>query len=275
MKRLLSGLIIISFLSACAVTMPASETIMFESKNRESPEKEEMEVFSESYVESDNNRHINPYAKSSVFKYLDFPFRKGYQSFSVRPKLREELDYAKEKFAAFVQEKKQEPDIDDERFEIASPLNLAVALPIPLKRSSSFALSGNVGFPVLGVDMTVQTFKNTFITANLSYLSGEVIAQQRLFNRKDIGIAIGPHYRLQRRWLRVIEGPDETFGISTIMSLIIPARTYYNHTVGIRTVIYLPVSENTFLHVVAAPGYVTNLGEFTFNMGLSLKYQLW
>lgn len=154
-------------------------------------------------------------------------------------------------------------------------MNLAVALPIPLKQSSSFALSGNVGLPVLGVDMTVQTLKNTFITANLSYLSGEVIAQQRLLNRKDIGIAIGPHYRLQRRWLRVIEGPDETFGISTIMSLLIPARTYYNHTVGIRSVIYLPVSEDTFLHVVAAPGYVTNLGEFTFNMGLSLKYQLW
>lgn len=85
--------------------MPASETIMFESKNRESPEKEEMEVFSETYAESENNRHINSHAKSSVFKYLDFPFREGYLSFSVRPELREELDYAKEKFAAFVQEK--------------------------------------------------------------------------------------------------------------------------------------------------------------------------
>jgi len=54
-----------------------------------------------------------------------------------------------------------------------------------------------------------------------------------------------------------------------------PARVFYNHTFGLRSVIYLPVSENTYLHVVAAPGYVANLNEFTFNMGLSLKYQLW
>lgn len=275
MKRLLSGLIIMNILSACAVTMPASETIMFENRDRHSPKKEGIEVFSGIYADSENKRYSNTYAENSIFQYVDFPYREGYLSFSVRPKLHKELDYAKDKFEAFVQEKMQEPDIGDEDFEIASPLNLAVALPIPIKQSSSFALSGNVGLPVLGVDMTVQTFKNTFITTNLSYLSGEVIAQQRLLKRKDIGIAMGAYYRLQRRWLRVIEGPDESFGISTIISLITPARTYYNHTVGLRSVIYLPVSEDTFLHIVAAPGYVANLKEFTLNLGLSLKYQLW
>ncbi len=247
---------------------------MFERGGKKSSNKGE-EVFIEKAQQQKVTRYPNNDLKQSILNNLYVPFREGYLSFSVRPKLHGELDYAKKKFADFVQEKKQEPDIDDGSFEIASPLNLAAAVPIPLKRSSSFALSSNIGFPVLGIDMTVETFKNTFFTANISYLSGEIIAQQRLLNRKDIGMAIGPHYRLQRRWLRVIEGPDESFGISTIVSLLTPARTYYNHTVGIRSVIYLPVTKDTFLHIVVAPGYATNVDEFTINLGLSLKYQLW
>jgi hypothetical protein len=220
--------------------------------------------------ESRNYNLIRP-----ILSNFYFPFQQGFLTFSMRPELESELGYAKTKFASFVEDKMQEPDIEDEDFEIAGPLNLAVAFPFEINRSRTFAISGNIGLPVLGADMTVKALKNTFLTANLSYLSGEIIAQQRLYNARDIGVAVGAHYRLQRRWLRVIEGPDETFGMSTIVSMITPARVYYNHTVGIRSVIYLPVSEDTFLHIVAAPGYVTNLGEFTLNMGLSLKYQLW
>ena len=273
MKRFVTILCTGLLLSGCAVTMPASETIMFEGENR---------GLSKSDHLIQNNDHKNndgtlaPHQKrSSVFSNISFPFQKAFLSFSVRPKLQGELGYAKEKFAGFIVEKIQEPDIEDEDFEIAAPLNLAFAVPLPIKRSQDFAVSGNIGLPVLGLDMTYRAFENTYFTANISYLSGELIAQRRLLLNENIGIALGTQYRLQRRWLRVLEGPDEIFGLSTIISLVKPARVFYNHTFGLRSVIYLPVSENTYLHVVAAPGYDANLNEFTFNMGLSLKYQLW
>lgn len=262
----------VCFLSGCAVTLPSSETIMFEKWGQKSPIDEGIfvENTTQQKIENSNNS-----IRRSVLNNFYSLFQQGFMTFSMRPELESELSYAKTKFASFVEDKMQEPDIKDEDFEIAGPLNFAIAFPFEINRTPTFAISGNIGLPVVGVDMTVQALKNTFFTTNLSYLSGEIIAQQRLYNARDIGLAIGAHYRLQRRWLRVIEGPDESFGISTMVSLITPARIYYNHTVGIRSVIYLPVSEDTFLHIVAAPGYVTNLDEFTINIGLSLKYQLW
>lgn len=261
-------------LSGCAITMPASETIMFESE----PKSQKNEDLLQQIIHQDND-DIYSYSAyqehSSTLQNFTFPFQKAYLSFSVRPQLQNELPYAKEKFSGFIEEKKQEPDIEDNDFQIAGPLNLALAMPLPFKRTPNFAISGNIGIPVLGVDMTYRAFENTYLTANFSYLSGELIAQQRLFMNEKIGLALGMHYRFQRRWLRVLEGPDETFGLSTIFSLLKPAKVFYNHTIGLRTVIYLPVAENTYLHMVAAPGYVANLDEFTLNLGLSLKYQLW
>lgn len=246
-------------LSGCAVTMPSSETIMFESEHTEE----------QKYENQAQREHY------SLFQNFSLPFQKAYLSFTVRPQLHKELPFAKEKFAEFIAEKKQEPDIEDGDFQIAAPLNLAFAVPLPLKRSADFAISGNIGLPVLGLDLTYRAFENTYLTVNFSYLSGELIAQQRLFRNEKIGLALGTHYRFQRRWLRVLEGPDESFGLSTVFSLLKPERVFYNHTFGLRSVVYIPVSGNTYLHVVAAPGYVANLDEFTLNMGLSLKYQLW
>jgi len=246
---------------------------MFEKGDKNSSASEEL--FTEiQRAQQPEKIHDNKFKRSFLNNFY-FPFRKGHLTFSVRPALQKELAFAKEKFAMYVQEKMEEPDIQEGDFEIASPLNLAIAVPLPIKRSSTFAISGNVGIPVFGIDMTMRTFDNTFLTANFSYLSGEIIAQQRLYNGRDVGIALGVNYRLQRRWLRVIEGPDESFGLSTIWSLLNPARVFYNHTVGLRSVFYFPFSENTNLHVVAAPGYVTNVKELTLNMGISLKYQLW
>lgn len=246
---------------------------MFEGAKSESSQKEN--VTQPNNHEEYNNDSFFDRQNTSIFRNISFPFQKGFFSFSVRPELQNELHYAKEKFAGFIEEKRRESTIDDNDFEIAGPLNLAFAIPVPLKRTSDFALSGNIGLPVLGLDMTYRAFDNTYLTANLSYLSGEVIAQQRLFMNENIGLALGTHYRLQRRWLRAPEWPDESFGLSAIISLLKPARVFYNHTLGLRSVIYLPVSKNTYLHVVAAPGYVVNLDEFTINLGLTLKYQLW
>ncbi|HET6528110.1 MAG TPA: hypothetical protein VFG39_05110 [Balneolaceae bacterium] len=254
----LSGIVFIQLLTACSVTMPVSETIMFQETEREQPDKSDTGLFPQpnyrKYNRSDSHR------QSAL-------------SFSIRPVLENELAYAKARFSAYVQEKKQEPDIEDSDFRIANPINRAFAVPIYLIESDGFALSGKVGIPVLGMDMTVKTFRNTFVTLNLSIASGELIVQQRLLNNEKIGMSLGIYVRSQRRWLQVIEGPDESFGLSTIFSLLSPARVYSNTTIGIRPVFYIPVG-NAYLHAVIAPGYVTNLEQFTVNVGISLGFEI-
>jgi len=214
---------------------------MFESGDQKSHGK--LETFKESNQQQNPRGLPGYYFKQSILDNFYIPFRRDSLTFSARPELRNELQYAKEKFAVFVEEKKQKTDIDENDFEIAEPLNMAAAIPVPIARSATYAITRNIGIPVLGVDMTVQTLKNTFLTVNLSYLSGEIIAQQRILKRNDIGIAFGLQYSLQRRGLRVIEGPDESFGISTVTSSLFPARIFYNHTVGLRPVIFLPLAE--------------------------------
>lgn len=56
----------------------------------------------------------------------------------------------------------------------------------------------------------------------------------------------------------------------SIFSLVIPQETFYNHQLGIRSMVYLPLNKKTYLHLFLSPGYVTNLKAFTVNMGMAL-----
>lgn len=258
--------IIALIISGCAITPPASETIMFQ---KQKPNMRAVDTAPRgSIFDNSDNQFIGerPYHPSPFYILQEL-----YYSVSGRPVLHGELAYAKKKFASFVRKKKQEPDIQDGDFEIPDPYNLAIALPMVLKQSPTFSLAGKMGVPVLGADMTAKILKDTYLTTNVSWLSGELIWQWRLLDNKHIGLAVGPNLRLQRRWLRVVEGPDESFGISTIISVLTPARIFYNKTVGLRSVIYVPIAEGSFLHAVIAPGYVTNLHLFTINAGLSMR----
>ena len=252
---------VFAFLSGCAVTMPSSENMMF---REEQPARADRDV---------PGLFPKPYQKQ--YEPGDRRISVGLVSVSGRTVLSNELSYAKDKFARYVEEKKQEPGIQDEDFMVPNTHNTAVSLPVFLGRSSNVAWAGSVGLPVLGIDLTTKLFDDTFITANIHYLSGELIVQRKVLQNDKIGIAVGPHFRIQRRWLQVIEGPDESFGISTIISALSPEKTFYNSTVGARASLHIPVSEKMYLHGVVAPGYVTNHQQVTLNFGLSLQYYPW
>lgn len=65
-----------------------------------------------------------------------------------------------------------------------------------VRREGRYAVSGVLGFPVAGVDATVQVWGRNYVTAAVSAPQGtQVILQHRTYSSRRIGVAVGFGWR--------------------------------------------------------------------------------
>ncbi len=231
-------------LNSCALTLPASESLVFE----------------EQYKESD----IIPRGRGAASDA--FPVEEAI-IVTFRPKVNAELEYAKDKFSSFIQKKLENNiNINEEDLRIRNSYQLSIALPILLIDKEDVQLAASYGLFVLGVDATFRLYEETFLTANMGWLEGEIIVQHKIINTQKLGLAVGGYYRIERRGFEIRDG-----GFGAIFAPFLgPDKIFYNKIAGLRLNGYWSVGDNSFLHFVVAPGHAFNLQASVLNLGLGI-----
>jgi hypothetical protein len=148
---------------------------------------------------------------------------------------------------------------------VFNPNKFTAAFSFRLLQTEHTALQLQLGIPVLGFDLTTRLFDKTYITANLGIATGELILQRKLIDHKSLGLAAGLYYAGKRRYVMLNEG--ESF-----LSLVVPQETFYNHHIGLRSVLNIQSSDRSYIHLFITPSYVANLQVFALNAGMAIHF---
>ncbi len=239
--------------SGCALTLPASESLIFKQQQQEE--------------ESDN-----VYKRNWAYTEIDGPISAVQITF--RPKVNAELGYAKDKFADFIHERsKQDSAFTEDDLRIRNPYNLSIAASKLIVSTKNIQWAVTMGFFVLGTDITARLFPETFITANVGYLEGELILQQKVLEKDNIELALGAFYRVEQRGFE-IEGTGPV-GLGAILGVAFDPffadKIFYNKIAGLRFNGFWSIGNDSYLHFMVAPGYAFNLNVPVLDMGLGIQ----
>lgn len=251
---LFGSLIVISISGGCALTPPSSEALIFQ---RSEP----------------SNR---PVLKSPKYDYSSPQPEPGFlnivASATASPRGSAELDYAKDKYAPFIEEKLSgSNNLTEENLVIRNPHYFSLGIPITLMNHKKVRWALNVGFPVLGMDATTPIGDQTYLTVNLGFGDGELIIQQKLTQTQTGGLALGGFYRTERRGFEITEDELSIVPFVPLADALSADRTFYNHILGARVNGFLNLGSGSFLQLRAAPGYAVNLKQPILNFSLSIN----
>lgn len=196
-----------------------------------------------------------------------------YLKSTFRPKSNAELDYAKEKFSSYInKELAEHSTLSNDNLKIRNPYYLSMAFPVYLLEKENIHWTLNTGMPVLGTDITVDLGSQTYVTANLGFLDGEIILQKKVLQNKTIGIAIGGYYRTERRGFEITGNEiGSAIFFEAMYDALSADRIFYNRIAGGRVNGYVSLGNDSFLLIRAAPGYAFNLRKPVINMAITVQ----
>jgi hypothetical protein len=257
--------------AGCAITLPASETLIFRPSEKR-PQSNRHGFKAEQFYSFQEKTFCDPW----IVTDFSFPFERGYLQLTSHPRMDAELEYAKRKFAGYIRsELERNPSLSEEDVVIRNPYYLSLAFPILLLETPDVKWNLNFGTLALGSDLTARLRGDTFLTVNLGYGDGELIIQHKVVDRADIGVALGGFYRTERRGLEIWGNeldPSIIFGALADVATL--DRVFYNHLLGGRAFVFIPVSEATYAHCVISPAYALNLNRHVLNIGIGLRWDL-
>jgi hypothetical protein len=190
----------------------------------------------------------------------------------MRPKVNGELRYARNKFSTYIsKEFNENPQLQDSDLYIRNPYYLSVAVPVPLIRNNRVYWALNVGYPVLGSDITVPLGSDIYGTANLGWADGEIILQKKVLQSQSAGLAIGGFFRTERRGLE-IDGNElgPTLIFEPLFDLLSADKVFYNNTIGPRFNGFLNLNEQSYIQLRLAPTYSLTYQKPMINFGVTI-----
>ena len=242
-------------LNACAISNPVSETVMF---------KEPIDPIDRIVV-------IGRPTSGQIFRPIIFRRGGGYISFTT---LRRDFKKEEQEIRDIYPNRNAFRDSTinfNER--IFNPYGITFGRSrAPYRFGKNGAWSIGIGWPYYSIDATIPIRNNLYGTLNLGFLSGEVILQQKIIDRRRLGISVGPYYHLERR-LYIDNLSTELFSLTPIGG-ILPEPILYNHHVGIRSVFFIPVDSSNEGYGVIKFSYIQNIDiwaigvGFTFGLGV-------